>query len=264
MAPLFTRHDPFHVHKVLGACALGHFAYRIVAACGRGASSGLQTDPWFPVWVGLHGLLSVSSFLFKVPRNRVVGKPMMYPEFHAHSVAFALRSLMVMCLIRYPTPEVLRPLTVFGTMLAADHISLYIGDRSTTMRDMPYPAGTHPWLRCVSTWFYSISQVMATLNMLTATTVDSPFLVLFPIQLAALLKTLVRKSLIGAGMWHLLYSLALGVNYVHALRLTPSPEAMSTYLGCTVTFCMLRFLFDMNKYVSWLLVMRLVYINNHA
>lgn len=124
----------------------------------------------------------------------------------------------------------------------------------TTMRSMPFPEGTNPMLIRATNLYYSISQVLATMNIIFTSNMNRPFAVLFPIQLAAFLMTLVRKSILTSGEWHVLYAGALGLNYVYAAVATTDNSgliSMPMYLLLASTFIILRFRYHVNKYILW-------------
>lgn len=82
---LFTKEDPIGLHKCCGIYALLHFMYRYIQAIfgdpstGFGTRRGLGPDPFSLLLVLPHALLSMSSLIFHtVPRERVVGKPMIW------------------------------------------------------------------------------------------------------------------------------------------------------------------------------------------
>ena len=119
-------------------------------------------------------------------------------------------------------------------------------DQGTTMRAMPFPGYISAESRDNLNVFYSVCQIFATSQVLfsyhldevfagnyktksillsTCTTYFSPqppcyhpithyFSVVLPIQIAALLMTMVRKSIISAGAWHYYYTLSLLSNYI--------------------------------------------------
>ena len=94
MAKLFTHHDRFHVHKVLGLLALLHYLYRfaLLYRCGdafpsSGPSSGsgssveeYESPLMASAGVLLHGLLSWSSLLLPLPSKRNFNAPMVSPR----------------------------------------------------------------------------------------------------------------------------------------------------------------------------------------
>ena len=127
---LVTKEDGHfgHVHKIIGTAALAHYAYRAYLLITTGSmqfDAGLFTL----CCILLHMLLSVSSFIFKIPNNRINSAPMIYPEFRLHSIIFAYRSLIVMLLMwaskRWDTvlPLYFRGVVVMLTMVAADSVT---------------------------------------------------------------------------------------------------------------------------------------------
>lgn len=83
-------------------------------------------------------LLSSTSLIFKIPSNRIVGKPMIYPEFRIHSIIFAYRGIIYTFLFYYNFPIYYNYLSCIITMLAADRITNYYKSTTKTMRNMPY------------------------------------------------------------------------------------------------------------------------------
>ena len=91
MARLFTHHDPYCVHTLIGVAVLLHFAYRFYCVCCFGvtfptgeplvSSSGL---------VLLRGLRAVSAFIPPVPCKRLYTAPMVWPEFRMYGSLFAM------------------------------------------------------------------------------------------------------------------------------------------------------------------------------
>lgn len=251
---LFTKDDVFHVHKTLGVMALAHYVYRMLHIVQSG-DSGLANSPYsVAFWVAVHGALSATSLLFHIPQNRVAKRPMIYPEFRAHSILFAWRGLLVMLCMTFVGggwDAHCRAGVTLATFVGADFITRHYRAKDTTMRDMPFPEWMPDMGRKGINLFYSISQIYASMNMLYATKIDQVFLVAFPIQLAAFLMTLVRKGLLSAGGWHGLYAAALGLNYVYGMywgkMVAPLPYR---YLG--TGFAVLRFVLRINKYALWM------------
>lgn len=251
---LFTREDAGNLHKTLGTMCLLHFVYR------------MAYDPIFdtsystPMLALMHFVLSISSLIFHLPANRIKGAPMMWPLFRLHSIIFATRSVLVALIVwawqRHILPneatDVLKGVSVMGTLIAADIVTRTHRqvNTDTTMRDMPFPTATPGKLITIANYFYSASQILATMNMLYATTVGSPFMLLFPIQIAAFLMTLVRKGIITSGMWHIVYALALGYNYYYGYMIDASPSGLP-YWGTALAIAIGRFRYRIDKYYLW-------------
>jgi hypothetical protein len=149
-------------------------------------------------------------------------------------------------------------------------VTKYYRNNDTTMRGMPFSDNIPNWFRAQINTFYSVSQVLATMNMVFGRTIDSPFVVLFPIQIAAFLMTCVRKGLIGADGWHGLYSIALLLNYWYGWFsqgagrpwfLEILEHGFPSYWKWAILFCVYRFHFNVNKYLLWMPILAFAYTN---
>jgi hypothetical protein len=249
METLFTPQDTGNIHKTLGAVALGHYMWRFGSFVVNG-SMGFESGASPIMWIVLHALLSGTSLIFIIPTVRSNKSPMIWPEFRAHSILFAFRSLVGMTLVctGLSTPAT-RLATVMGTLALADLTTRHYSESKTTMRDMPFPDWMTPQARSAVNLYYSVSQVFATLVVLLQPNLSRLFLVLFPIQLAAFLMTLVRKGMLSPAGWHVLYALFLGINYVYGAY--ASDPVNTLMYPASVLFCLFRFGFHVNKYVLW-------------
>lgn len=261
---LITHEDHFHVHKTFGVLALAHFMYRAYEWSAYGDTFVTASRSEVLATTLLHMALSGTSLIFKIPQNRVKGAPMIWPEFRAHSIVFAYRSLLAMLAIAFAPPSTLpflRCALVLGTLLAADtathHFSKLDNKLGTTMRGMPYPDAFSDAGQRRLNLYYSVSQVLATLHVLYAPDLGTHIVVVFAIQLAALLMTMVRKGVITTAGWHMYYAAALGLNYVYGIACVgtcrmPRPHSIAN-ASTAVAFSILRFKFHVNKYVLWAL-----------
>ena len=131
---LITKEDGHfgHIHKFIGIAALAHYAYRSYLLLTTG-SMQFDASIFTLNCILLHMVLSASSFIFKIPNNRINSAPMIYPEFRLHSIIFAYRSLIVMLLMwaskRWDTvlPLYFRGVVVMLTMVAADAVTKRCG-----------------------------------------------------------------------------------------------------------------------------------------
>ena len=249
MEDLFTPQDTGNIHKTLGGVALGHYIWRFGSFVVNG-SMGFEGGASPAFWIALHALLSGTSLIFIIPTVRSNKSPMIWPEFRAHSILFAFRSLVAMSLVcaGFSTPAT-RVATVMGTLALADLTTHHYSESKTTMRDMPFPDWMTPSARSAVNMYYSVSQVFATLIVLLQPDLSRLFLVLFPIQIAAFLMTLVRKGMLSPAGWHSLYALSLGLNYVYGIYASDSINPLM--YPAAVFFCVSRFGFHINKYVLW-------------
>jgi hypothetical protein len=126
---------------------------------------------------------------------------------------------------------------------------------------MPYSSYVSGSMKNIINRFYSVSQILATMNMLFSETIDKPFMILFAIQIAAFLMTLVRKSILSGDGWHILYASSLLLNFVYSYY-THENQEIVLYWRVAALFCIMRFEFKINKYALWLLVAVICY-NTH-
>lgn len=261
---LFTHEDFFHVHKVLGLLSLVHYGMRFYEWVVYREMFVDASKLNITIWVIIHMALSATSLIFKIPQNRVKGAPMIWPEFRAHSIIFAFRSLIAMLAIvyfgDYKYESTIRSLIVITTLLTADTATAYYkkldNKLGTTMRGMPFPEFSAK-IMSVLNLYYSFSQVLATLVVLYVPDVGSVFITVFPIQIAALLMTLVRKGVITGAGWHFYYASALGLNYAYGLTCLGvcrmSIQHTIAYWLTAFIFSFARFYLNVNKYPLWIM-----------
>ena len=250
---LNTKEDSLYLHKILGVIVLINFVYRYIYFYSNGHMN--FKNNWDLYILFLHGLLSVSSLVFHIPKLRNPLQPMIYPEYRLHSIVFALRSV-ICCIVYYfyisNNYNYKFIIVVCGsTMVAADIITLWFnpsGKNGSTMRNMPFDKSISIEDQNKITFMHSYSQIGATLFMFG--NIETAFSPLFAIQIAAVLMTMVRKGIIDAYMWHLMYSLCLWINYIFFTSITP---------GCFVLFqtvfnlhYYIVFPYRINKYLAWL------------
>ena len=258
---LITKEDPQYIHKILGFVSLANYIYRYYLLLVYGSMFINTTRD--VMLVSVHGLLSISSLIFHIPKKRNAKMPMIYPEFRLHSIAFAMRSV-ICCFIHFYTPDkyklYLKMVTCIGTMIVADQITMnYAEPGDTTMRAMPFVETMDETSKCRITRFHSTQQVSATIAMLL--NMDYAFAPMFAIQFAAFLMTLVRKNIIKPNTWHLLYSWSLMINGF--LFFTTTIKHAIVMASCTNIFRYLRFTNRMNKYLAWTITfVYIVYVNS--
>lgn len=247
---LFTKEDKLHFHKICGIICLGHYIYRYYNLIVN-KQLYFEKNNTTLFFIICHSLLSCSSLYFKISNVRIKTGPMIYPEFRMHSIIFAMRSLIIMAMIMFNV-ENYKHLIVLITMQAADNVTSYYNEESKVMRDMPYPSFIQPWQKTIMTYYYNFSQIGATLALIMKQDMecfDYAFLVLFPIQIAAFLKTMVRKNIISPGMWHVLYGLSLTGPYFYGVN--SINDFSSNFSKVLLTTAIARFVFRTNKYVLW-------------
>ena len=186
---LFTREDPIGIHKYLGLFCLVNFIGRFGQMLFGEPAAGLGTrgHPWFAIACLIpHGMLSLSSLIFDtVPRERVVGKPMIWQEYRVHNILFGLRSvsaaLATALTIRFGNgPRVRFAATLFcgACILAANYGAdmatekLRAVEVESTTATMPYWEGCSIETQLRFKSFYAYCQFMATLACLVCVMTD--------------------------------------------------------------------------------------------
>ena len=250
---LFTHEDHFNLHKILGVICLTHFVVRFYNLFVYGDMLFLDSIVDY-LLLFCHFMLSMSSLMFAIPSNRVKSMIVIWPEFRAHSILFASRSLAcILCsYVMYSIHHVRLAcgVIVLLTMVAADMATEYYKVDKTTMRGMSWPdffPMNNLYYQKSHNFFYSFSQIGATLSMFTGNYPDHPFMMLLPIQIAPFLSTLVKKGIISDFYWHLVYTTSLILPYFYS----PSPVRIESM----VLIAFLRFYLRMDKYVLWSLVL---------
>ena len=156
---LISNEDPNWIHKTLGIYALFHFAIRIsIALFGNDPAAGLGSN--FGKGASIlgitsllpHLLLSYSSLIFKtVPRERVVGKPMIWKEKRWHSILFGTRSILCSSFawmsVRFDHREPWRTISLISTclcvlltMIGADMVTkaLKPAQKDSSIANLPF------------------------------------------------------------------------------------------------------------------------------
>lgn len=158
---LFTKEDPIGIHKYMGIFVLLHFLFRFRQmyfgdpSCGLGTRLGKGPSIGPALCLIPHAVLSLSSLIFHtVPKERVVGKPMIWQEFRLHNIAFGVRSVVAAALawMSYYSGHnpALRRLAIWGScasVLLAQYVAdlgtkhLRVNNAESTTATMPYWEG---------------------------------------------------------------------------------------------------------------------------
>jgi hypothetical protein len=195
---LFTDHDVFHFHKILGFSVMLSSIYRFTQAGASDMNFGPNWQTLFTML--LHLSLNLSSFIFEIPQRRIKDGDRIWPEYRIHSLVFACRSLACMFLLwceqmlQVESPLYLvNLLIVLGTCAAADYGTALQGEfASRTIRDVKVP---EIFPAAAMKFFMSAFQLIGTAHCLVGTRRYSFQLVtVFTIQTTAFVLTLRRKN----------------------------------------------------------------------
>jgi hypothetical protein len=235
MARLLSSHDPYHIHAILGLFSLLHYLYRY----GLLALTGDAFPPSEPrlrasMGVALHGVLSVSSLMLPLPKNRNMNAPMIWRESRLHSIIFSLRHVFTTLITinkMWPTGKLTGVTARLAALLVpvacASEVTRRMGSREQrSTNSMSYPKGVSDVHVARIKFRYASNQFGASVAaVLPDATINwSPLLA---IQIAAFLMTLVRKSKASAATYHRVYALSLWINFaVVAARVYTSPDKL--------------------------------------
>lgn len=251
----------------MGVISLLNYFYLLFDCFYSGAAAEMtlrSVDGGFIGLTWVHSILSLSALQFLIPRTRTGILPMIWQEFRAHSIVFAVRSFLIINVLyflfhhsddgdrtRSPTAIVVRLAIVLIAMKLADVSTEYLREnkKETTTATMPYWSDCPAALQSAIKYFYTHSQFMATVVCLFGT-IPYVLAVAFPIQIASFLMTLVRKNIISAFWYHVFYGGSLLIVYlINAADPTLYPVVI---LGIILIYA--RVHLKLNKYVLWTLV----------
>lgn len=259
---LFTIHDKYHLHKSIGFLCLFHYFIRIYWLMIYGTMFLHYNSVYTFITPIIHLILSMSSFIFHVPKTRFDSKIIIWKELQLHNIVFTSRSsiLILYWIIfnitdknKYYNLHILsRLLIIIIHHYIADKITnKYSINYKTTTRDINWeniPDNVKKYIKK----YYAICQILA-LNALLLSECDktgkvfieSAFLIMFPIQLSAFLMTLVRKNIISNIYWHIFYSMSLMTPYFITLN---NRNSNNIKIILSLIFIILRLKFNINKY----------------
>ena len=266
LQPLFTNHDKYHIHKILGFACLFNYLLRIYWLILYGSMfiyAGYRSSIAIPI---IHLTLSLSSFIFHVPRVRLNSKIIIWKELQLHNIVFTSRSciIMIYSLIfmkndikpdRYYLYHLGKFVIIIMHHILADYITLkYNVNDKTTTRDINWeniPCN----IKKIIKRYYAICQILA-INALILTDndnsgsgiIESAFLIMFPIQLSTFLMTLVRKSIISNISWHIFYALSLLSPFLITINANVKNELQVADIFLPALYVIFRLQYDMNKY----------------
>lgn len=256
---LNTHEDMFYIHKTLGSFVLINYIYRFSLLFFIN-NMNLENN-FGMVSLGMHGLLSLTSLIFKLSNKRNKLIPIIYPEFRLHNIIFAFRSIFC-CLSFYfiQNIRIARIINMFiclFTMLSADYITNKYKEieNTSTMRLMPYDDDFDKEKREKLRKMNSSMQLYATYYMLG--NINTAFSPMFAIQFSSFLMTLVKKNIIKPIYWHYLYTFSLWKNTLLALSFMPS-FFITMNISCYFMNYW-RITKNYNKYYGWLIVFLLNY-----
>ncbi len=259
---LFTNHDKFHIHKILGFGCLFNYLLRIYWLIVY-RSMFIYTDYISSFLIPIfHITLSLSSFIFHVPQVRLNSKIIIWKELQLHNIIFTSRSCIIIaysliCInFKYNYLYHLgKFIIIILHHILADYITFkYNVNDKTTTRDINWENIPNN-IKINMKRYYAICQILA-INALLLTDndnsgsgiIESAFLIMFPIQLSTFLMTLVRKLIISNISWHIFYALSLLSPFLIVINANYKNELEVADIFLPTLYVIFRLQYNMNKY----------------
>ena len=237
---LVTRHDRFHVHKILGIACLASFVYHYGM---QWPATGALNATW-PA-IALHLALSLSGLQFQVPAKRIKKWPtIIWEEYRLHAIVFSFRAVAVAGLTDFA-----RLCGIAAVHLVADEVTRRYGEPgSTTVRGSHdhHPSRRLWWL----TRSYATYQYLALASHLAATdshALDLAYNSFIAVQSSAFCMTLNRKGIITWKGHAATYLACILMSATYIVRVLSLPQ-----VALALAFGYGRML-GLNKYPLWLL-----------
>ena len=246
MAKLFTAHDKFHVHAILGSLCLFSFVYMYADMVWHGAVPAFVPLPLMLI----HTALPLSSLVFTVPLRRIRRNPtLIYEEYRLHAIVFTMRSLCIHIANMVDATCIPRLGVVLAASFAADTMSKLYGESgNTTVRgDGKYKSGV---VRTIVP-IYSCYQIFASASHIyDEHPTFSGYNTLSAIQVSAFGMTLVRKGVFKWKHHAVVYTFCLALS-VWGMWLQLAPPHRLMFPVLSVVAALARVGLGLNKYAMW-------------
>ncbi|CAJ1355435.1 unnamed protein product [Effrenium voratum] len=262
---LFTKEDGYNIHKVLGISVLTSVLYRVYCCLDMQWDGGFSSSIFSLGLCWLCMLLQSTSYLFEVPKARLLGSPMIWQEWRGHNFIFVSRHVLAFTItwffLRYVQysnqfASICLDLSMFvvlyGQLYAVDLVTAWVReDKHTSLTaSWPFWEGCPLWLEKSIKLYYTLAQFQAsTLLIMTGSKLFDKYMVIFPFQFASFLMTLVRKGIISTKGFHAGYLWSLWM--VVWLILGADGEAHAAGWALWIMMYMVRSQ-GLSKYALWL------------
>jgi hypothetical protein len=237
---LNTKHDVYHIHKILGALSLFSFIWR--AFLWAKYSTAFPEPPEVAAALtSVHGALSLSSLIYRIPNNPNPKIPIIYNDFRTQNIIFSVRSIMaVYCYLFLP---------VYYSRAAVFAVIMFSAGLSDSISNTPAVRSFPEISATTAAVFQYMNFVSTYAVILGATQPTAAFAVLCPIQMSAFLLTLVKKNIIGINAWIYTYFVIwAGACMIAAggdSRVMLEMSAVGAYMYIW------RIKMQYNKYIGW-------------
>jgi hypothetical protein len=191
---------------------------------------------------------------------------MIWQEYRVHNICFGLRSVITGFLPWFtiymgntPTSRRFAVTACCATALAAQLVAdegtrrLRADTKESTTATMPYWEGCSVKTQKRFKTFYAYCQFLATLSCIAVANPAWSLAVLFAIQMASLLMTLVRKGLLSAKGLHIGYTITLALPYFVVVRDMTISKSLDFPVMAGIGWILFQLRrCGVNKYALWL------------
>jgi len=275
MHKLNTKEDLYKLHKIIVIPCCAHFLYRMVRIC-CGFDTGLYPGSYVTLfWLLMHALLPLTSLIFRVTYKRNVVHTVIWKEYQLMAISFSFRSIIMCLLLWFGLPQnwyIVRLLFFLPFHFWADRIAQKYNDPefgtqvrgASKLYEKRYEAlNANPnggyieseLIDKIGKMLASVGQIIGSFIILSGNIQDS-WWVCLSIQIAPFCMTLVRKGLISNITNHIIYMSCI---FIPMITIPWSILFISKILMIAI----LRFYFNMNKYILWSLVSIVLSLSNY-
>jgi len=262
---LFTKEDPWMIHKVLGLYCVLNFVYRYAWVWPRTGSLGYSAfDPLSMASMTCHWLLTCSSAIFHVLPRRITSKPtIIWEEYRLHAIAFTSHCFSLYWLayaLDGASSVWAQAAVALAWRLVVDEISRRHGESGKTTVRGRHSYTLKPALVALSR-VYSLYQLTALASQIwpsdaassrrqggaSCQLADLAFNALIAIQSSAFLMTLVRKSLVRWQTHAIIYTGCLVLSTAFIVQCFPVWQ----FWAALAALATLRIVGNVSKYSLW-------------
>ena len=274
LSKLFTHEDYLNLHKILGFIVLINFFYFIFdlwySGC-KGVCTLRKINFSFFVILIIHLLLSLSSLQFKIQKNVNYTNISIGEEYRLHSILFVIRHLFIIFILYFFNKNILSHLfttfIVLFNMFFADLASYYtkpLNDKlGFKINSLPFWSNCCNNLQIIITTIYTFAQIMATFILITLkSNIETNFIAICVIQIAAFMATLSKKGIINNFQWHLIYLFQYILLFILFFNNRSIFTFENLFIGILLWICRTRL--SVNKFFLWSVVSIIYLFNNYV
>lgn len=238
---LNTKHDYYHIHKILGILTIAQIAFRGFLWSRQIPHTMFPFANPYPEFIMIHVAISLSSLIYRIPENPNPKIPIIYNDYRKQNILFTMRSILCIYTYLYAPSNLIYtfiPIIIVSNSAIIDYIA-----KTPAVRSFPeisnITAGVFKYMNFVSTY-----------GMLCGP--DAAFAFLIPIQMSAFLLTLVKKNIICINTWVYSYLTIWLMCFFVAVSSKGAGSGVAAEMLLMAAYMYIwRVVLKYNKYVGW-------------